>query len=189
MSQPAINPSNIKRVGRELPGGYEVTGVTEVGAPLTFWGVGANWTTDPVQCATLADPLAGHNQSAQGVSGSGAGGIVYAVVANYPSHRLDPALLVECSRWTISSGRTRSDVRLIDPPHIGGSQTIGMASETMTSAEGGTRIGSHAETFVAYIADYYAFTTLITDPGSSQPALTPQFAADLLAKTVAALRG
>ncbi len=189
VSKPVVNPSNIERVGRELPSGYEVTSVTEVGAPPPFWGVGGNWTTDPAQCAAIADPLAGHGEAAQGVSGSGAGGIVYAVVAGYLSHRLDPVLLADCSRWTITSGRTRSDIRLIDPPQIEGSQTVGMASETTTFAEGGTRIGSHAATFTAYLGDYYAFTTLITDPGSSQPALTPQFAADLLAKTVAALRG
>jgi hypothetical protein len=39
------------------------------------------------------------------------------------------------------------------------------------------------------LGDYYAFTTLISDPGSPDPALTPQFAADLLVKTVSELRG
>ncbi len=185
----AIDPANIKRVRRELPSGYEVTTVAEIAAPPALWGVGANKTTEPAQCAALADPVAGDSQSAQGVSGSGAGGIIYAVVARYSPRPLDPAVLADCSRWTITSGRTRADVRLIDSPHIEGSQTVAMASETTTSAEGGTKISSHAETFTAYLGDYYAFTTLITDPGSPQPALTPQFAAELLAKTVAALRG
>jgi hypothetical protein len=41
---------------------------------------------------------------------------------------------------------------------------------------------------MAYLGDYYAFTTLISDPGSPESPLTPQFAADLLVKTVSALR-
>lgn len=184
-----INPTRIKRIGRELPSGYEVTSVSGVAGPAAIWGLGAGWTADPAQCATLADPAAGHGQSAQGLSGSGAGGIVYAVVADYPARRLDPAILAECPRWTLSDGRTRSEVRLVDSPHIDGSQTIGLASDTTTSAEGGTKIESRAKTFTAYLGDHYAFTTLITDPGSAHPPLTPQFAADLLAKMVSALRG
>jgi hypothetical protein len=39
------------------------------------------------------------------------------------------------------------------------------------------------------LGDYFAFTTLISDPGSPDPALTTEFAADLLVKTVSALRG
>lgn len=185
----AINPARIKRIGPDLPSGYEVTSVLGVAAPAAIWGLGPDRTTDPTQCAMLADPAGEHGQSAQGVSGSGAGGIVYAVVAEFPARRLDPALTADCPRWTITTGRARSDVRLVEPPHIDGTETVGMASDTTTSAEGGRRIGSHAETFTAYLGDYYAFTTLITDPGSPQPPLTPQFAADLLAKTVSALRG
>ena len=79
-------------------------------------------------------------------------------------------------------------MRLVDPPRIDGAETVAMASDTMTSAEGGRRIGSHAETFIAYLGDYCAFTTLVTDPGSAHAALPTQFAADLLVKTVSALR-
>lgn len=185
----AMNPSRIKRIARDMPSGYEVTSVSDVAAPPTTWGLGIGWTADPAQCAALADPAAGHTQSAQGVSGSGAGGIVYAIVTPLPAARLDPAVVTGCPRWTVTNGRARSDVRLVDPPHIDGAATVAMASDTTTSAEGGRRIESHAETVIAYLGDYYAFTTLVTDPGSAPSALPPQFAADLLVKTVSALRG
>jgi hypothetical protein len=38
------------------------------------------------------------------------------------------------------------------------------------------------------VGDYYVFTALVSDPGSPNQALAPQFAADLLAKTMSALR-
>ena len=184
-----INPSNIKRIGREMPGGYEVTSVADVASPGTIWGLGTGGTAEPAQCAMLAEPAAGHGRPAQGVSGSGAGGIIYAVVAEFPADRLDPAVIASCPRWTMTNGRRRAAVRLIDPPRVDGVQTVGMASDTTTYVEGGTGIDSDAHTFTAYLGDYYAFTTLITDPGSTHPPLAPQFAADLLAKTVSALRG
>jgi Domain of unknown function (DUF5642) len=186
----ATNPSRIKRIARDMPSGYEVTTVAGgVTAPATIWGLGVGWTADPAQCAALADPAAGHTESAQGVSGSGAGGIVYAIVAPLPAARLDPAVVAGCPRWTVTNGRARSDVRLVDPPHLDGAETVAMASDTTTSAEGGRRIESHAQTFIAYLGDSCAFTTLVTDPGSGHSALPPQFAADLLVKTVSALRG
>ncbi len=184
-----INPSRIKRIGRDLPRGYEVTSVSSVADPVTSWGLGSGWTADPPACAALADPAVGRTESPQGVSGSGAGGIVYAVVAPLPAAHLDPIVVAGCPRWIVTNGRARSDVRLVDPPRIDGAQTVAMTSDTTTSAEGGVRIGSHAETVIAYLGDYYAFTTLVTDPGSAQAPLPPQFAADLLAKTVSALRG
>ncbi len=166
-----------------------MSSVSRIAAPATLWGLGGGWTVDPPLCAALADPAAGHTESAQGVSGSGAGGIIYAVVAQFPAPRLDSAIVAGCPRWTVTNGRARSDVRLVDPPHIDGADTVAMASDTTTSAEGGMRIGSHAQTFIAYLDDYYAFTTLVTDPGSANSPLPTQFAVDLLGKTVSALRG
>jgi len=64
-----------------------------------------------------------------------------------------------------------------------------MTAEIRTSVEGGNEIGSQASTFTAYLGDYYAVTTVVSDPGSPNAALTPQFAADLLVKTVSAVRG
>jgi hypothetical protein len=185
----AINPSRIKRIASDMPSGYERTTVSGPVAPATIWGLGTGWTADPAQCAPLADPAAGHTESAQGVSGSGAGGIVYAVVAPLAVAGPDLAVVAACPRWTVTNGRARSEVRLVDAPHIDGAHTVAMASDTTTSAEGGRRIESHADTFIAYLGDSFAFTTLVTDPGSAHAPLRPQFAADLLVKTVSALRG
>ena len=89
----------------------------------------------------------------------------------------------------MAAGRTSVSVRLTDAPRIDGAETLGMVADVRTSVESGTEIDSRAYTFTAYLGDYYAFTTLTTDPGSPLPALPPQFAADLLVKTVSALRG
>ncbi|EID10140.1 hypothetical protein MXEN_19414 [Mycobacterium xenopi RIVM700367] len=186
-----ITPANIRRVARDLPGGYEVTGLAAATTPAAIWGVGPNWAAHPAQCATLADPLRGRGESAQGVSGSGSGGIVYAVVTTLPgkSAPADHATMSECRQWSMATRQAATRVRLVDPPHIDGIQTVGMASETTTSVENGTQIASHAQTFAAYLGDYYVFTILVTDPGSAHSPLPPQFVADLLVKTVAALRG
>ncbi len=186
-----INPANIRRVGRELPPGYEVTGVSGVTAPTAVWGLGAGGAAVPPRCAALADPADGHGGPAQGISGSGAGGIVYAVVAAAPTGpvTLDRPLVAHCRQWGMSSARATARVHLVDPPHIDGAQTLGMAAEITTSVEGGNEIDSRADTFTAYLGDYYAFTTLISEPGSPHPQLSPRFAADLLVKAVSALRG
>lgn len=193
-----VHPANIKRMGRELPPGYEVTsGMAVAAAPRVIWGLKAEApliTTKPPQCATLADPGNGRGQ-AQGVSGSGSGGIVNAVVVALPALpgpvAPDHNLLAGCARWTMTdahTGHIEADVHLIDAPHIEGADTVGMVADTRTSVESGAEIDSRTTTFVAYLGDYYAFTTVTTDPGSVLPALTPQFAADLLVKTVSALR-
>jgi hypothetical protein len=46
-----------------------------------------------------------------------------------------------------------------------------------------------ASTFSAYLDDYLVFVTVVTDPGSPNPPLGQEFAADLLVKTVSVLRG
>ena len=75
-----VNPANIKRVVRELPPNYEVTtGIPSAASPRVIWGLGADaaeMRVRPAQCASLADPGNGRDQSAQGLSGSGAGGII-----------------------------------------------------------------------------------------------------------------
>jgi hypothetical protein len=182
-----VNPANIKRVRRALPPGYEVTGVADLAGPPTAWGLGAGWTADPPRCAALADPTHGPQQSAQGVSASGAGGVLYTMVATAPV-ALDPALLTDCPQWTMTNGRAVAGVRLVDPPRINGVATVGMASNTTTSAEGGNVTVSRSNTFTAYMGSHYAFTTLLSDPGSPHPPLSPQVAADLLVRTVAELR-
>jgi hypothetical protein len=187
----AVNPANIRRVSRELPSGYEVTsGIPSAASPRVIWGLRPDVIAKPPQCATLADPGTGRDQSAQGISGSGAGGIVDAVVvALTPGPAaLDANLAASCGQWTMSDGHSTASVRLTEPPRIDGAETLGMVADVKTSVESGTEIDSRTYAFIAYLGDYYAFTTLTTDPGSALPALPPQFAADLLAKTVSTLR-
>jgi hypothetical protein len=186
----AVNPANIKRVVRELPPNYEVTtGIPSGVSPRAIWSLEADATARPAQCATLADPGDGRDQSAQGVSASGAGGVVDAVVVALPGPvELDRNVVAGCGHWTMTAGRTTASIHLIEPPHIDGAETVGMVIDTKSSVESGTEIDSRAYTFNAYLGNYYAFTTLTTDPGSALPALPPQFVADLLVKTVSTLR-
>jgi hypothetical protein len=185
-----VNPANIKRVVRELPPNYEVSSTIPGGAsPRVIWSLAPDATVKPPQCATLADPGNARDQSAQGVSASGTGGIVDAVVVALPGPvDLDHNLVAACARWTMSDGHTTAGVRLTDAPHIDGVETLGMVVDTKSSVESGTEIDSRVYTFTAYLGNYYAFTTLTTDPGSALPALPAQFAADLLVKTVSTLR-
>lgn len=186
----AVNPANIKRVVRDLPPGYEVTtGIPSAASPRVIWSLGDDLQAKPAKCGTLADPGNGRDQSAQGVSGSGSGGIVDAVVVALPEPVDFPDdLLTSCSQWSESAGRTVVRVHLTDAPHVDGVDTVGMVADVKSSVESGTEIDSRTYTFTAYLGNYYAFTTLTTDPGSALPVLPPQFAADLLAKTVSTLR-
>ena len=190
----AVNPANIKRVGRELPPGYEVSsGIPSAASPRVVWRLDSGVTAEPPQCAILADPGDGHDKSAQGISGSGSGGIVDAVVVSVPGLpgplALDDNVVAACGHWTMVAGRTTVRVHLADAPRIDGADTLGMVADVRTSVESGTEIDSRTYTFTAYLGDYYAFTTLTTDPGSALPALPAQFAADLLVKTVSTVRG
>jgi hypothetical protein len=186
-----VDPANIRRVRRDIPPGYEVTTVSGVTAPPGVWGLGGAGAATPPRCAALADPTGGRGQSPQGISGSGPGGTVYAVVVAAPTGplALDQSLVAQCRQWSMTGRRASARVHLVDAPRIDGAETLGMATEIVTSVEGGNEIHSRASTFIAYLGDYYAFTTLISDPGSPAAALTPQFAADLLMKTVSAVRG
>jgi len=197
----AVNPANIKKVVRELPPGYEVsTGIPGAVSPRVMWGLAVDATAKPAQCGALADPgpepRDGREGSAQGVSGSGSGGIINAVLVGFPAQpgplhsdlALDRDAVAACGQWTMTAAHTTVSIRLIDPPHIDGTETLGMMVDIKTSVESGTEIDSRAYTFTAYLGDYYAFTTVTTDPGSVLPTLTPQFAADLLVKTVSTLR-
>jgi Domain of unknown function (DUF5642) len=187
---PHVDPGNIRRVRRDLPPGYEAAPIADVTAPPSVWGLGGAGVATPARCGALADPAGGRGQRAQGISGSGAGGTVYAVVIEVPTGPLavDHSLLAQCAQWTMTGRRATAHVHLIDAPHIDGADTVGMAAEIVTAVEGGNEIASQASTFIAYLRNCYAFATLVNDPGSPNAALTPQFAADLLVKTVSALR-
>ena len=186
-----VDPGNIRRVRRDLPPGYEAAPIVDVTAPPGVWGLGGNGVATPARCAALADPAGGHGQRAQGISGSGAGGTVYAAVVTAPGGALalDHSLAAQCRQWTMAGRRATARVHLIDAPVVDAADTVGMTAEIVTAVEGGNEIASQASTFIAYLGDSYAFTTLISDPGSPNVALTPQFAADLLVKTVSAVRG
>jgi Domain of unknown function (DUF5642) len=185
----AINPGNIKRVVRDLPPSYEVTsGIPRAASPRAIWGLDSDATSKPGPCAALADPGKGSDQSAQGLSASGPGGIIDAVVVTLPDTDLDRDVVDACGQWAMTAAHTTATVRLTDPPYIDGAETVGMIVDIKSSVESGTEIDSRAYTFIAYLGGFYAFTTLTTDPGSALPALPPQFAADLLVKTVSTLR-
>jgi hypothetical protein len=182
-----VNPARIERVRTELPSGYEVAGLSGRSAPVALWGLGPDWAADPQRCGALADPIAG-GATTRGWSASGAGGIVYAVVAASAAE-LDPSLMDECGQWTVSAGRTSGSVTLVAAPTIEDAATVGLSTTATTAVEGGTETHSHADTFTAYLGDYVASVTVVTDPGSPNPALGQDFAAELLVKTVSALRG
>ena len=187
LSSTSLNPARIDRVRTELPSGYEVAGLSGRAAPAAFWGLRSDWAADPPRCGALADPAA-DAATTRGWSASGAGGIVYAVAA-VSKATLDPSLIDECGRWSVSAGHTRARVSIVAAPTIDGAVTVGASAATTTVVEGGIETHSHADTFTAYLGDYVAFVTVVTDPGSPNPPLGQDFAANLLVKTVSALRG
>ena len=68
--------------------------------------VDADATVKPPQCAVLADPGTGRDQSAQGVSGSGAGGVIDAVVVALPGPvDLDQSVVGACGQWSMAAAR------------------------------------------------------------------------------------
>ncbi|AGB25415.1 hypothetical protein Mycsm_05214 [Mycobacterium sp. JS623] len=186
-SSTSVNPARIEGVRTALPNGYEVAALAGRPAPVAFWGLGPDWIADPPRCGALADPVGGA-ATTRGWSASGAGGIVYAVVANSTA-TLKPSLLDECAQWTVSAGHTGGNVTVVAGPVIDGATTVGLSASTTTTVEGGTETHSRVDTFTAYLGDYVAFVTVVGDPGSPNPQLGHEFASDLLVKTVSALRG
>jgi hypothetical protein len=77
---------------------------------------------------------------------------------------------------------------LVAAPAIDGAATVGLSTTATTVVEGGTETHSDADTFTAYLGEYVAFITVVTDPGSPNPSLGQDFAAELLVKAVGALR-
>jgi hypothetical protein len=204
--RPGINLADVARVRGELPAGYEVADLVGRVAPLAFWGFGPQWSADPPQCGVLADPLV-DGATVRGWSASGPGGIVYVVAAAAARRDAgdvaggqersdpgdiagpDPALTGECGTSTLSAGHTSGTMTAVGAPAIDAATTLGTRTEVITVVEGGTETRSHADTFTAYFDGCVAYTTVLTDPGSSGPVLGADFAAALLVKTVSALRG
>jgi hypothetical protein len=185
-----VNPARIDRVRGGLPHGYEVVDVAGRIAPAGAWGYRPEWTAEPPQCGALANPVP-EPATANGWSGSGPGGIVYAVVAGSPGEqmRLDPTVIADCGHWTLSGGQTNGTVTLTPAPAIEGATAVAMTTVSTTVVEGGTETRSHADTLTAYLDHYVAFVAVVTDPGSPNPQLGQDFAAELMVKTVSALRG
>jgi hypothetical protein len=185
-----VNPGYVARTRGELPTGYEVAEFSGRPVPAGLWGFGPGWAADPPHCDALANPVV-DAVTARAWSGSGPGGIVYAVVAGSPPNpvTLDPSLVADCGQWTLAAGHTSGNVRLVAAPAIDGAATVGMTTASTTVVEGGTETHSHADTFMAYLGAYVAFVAVVTDPGSPNPPLGQDFAAALLVKTVSALRG
>lgn len=186
-SSTSVNPARIDEVRTALPSGYEVAALPPEATPVQFWGLGPSWAADPPRCGALADPAAGA-KTMRGWSASGAGGIVYAVVAGSKA-TLDPWQTDECRQWAVSAGRTSGTVTAVAAPTIDGAATVGLSTTTTTAVEGGTETRSHDDTFTAYLGNYVAFVTVVSDPGSPNPPLGQEFAAELLVKTVSAIRG
>ncbi|AQA02080.1 hypothetical protein BVC93_06160 [Mycobacterium sp. MS1601] len=186
-----VDPERIRRIRPELPEGYEVADVGGyASSPVAFWGFGRGWTAEPPQCAALVDPAP--DGPAIGVSGSGAGGIVYVVVVTGPPRPqagLDPVLLGGCGRWSMAYGASTAEVSLLDAPVIDGAATVGTAATIRARVESGNETDSRADTFMALVDQYAVFVTLVTDPGAVDPPLPPQYASDLLVTTVDTLRG
>jgi Domain of unknown function (DUF5642) len=183
-----VTPANIRRLRPAFPPGYELAEITIGHSPAGYWGFGGDFTSDPAECAGLANPVSG-DTAPQGLDGSGAGGTIYAVVArSTPPPVLDPAVLDDCPQWSMAAGQTTASVELTPAPQIDGVPTVAMATAVRTIVEGGVATDSRIQTVTAYLDDYLAFVAVVTDPGAPQPALSPDFAATLLVKAVAALR-
>ena len=177
-----LDPAAIARVRAALPDGYEVAAVAGPAAPITLWGLADGALSEPQECGALARP---GGAETTGWSASGPGGIVYAVVADGRG----PSSVEGCEHWTVAGGRTEAAVSYLSSPAIDGAATVGLATELTTRVEGGTETHSRAETFTAYVGDHVAYTVVVTDPGYPGEPLVAGFAAELLVRTVAALRG
>jgi hypothetical protein len=181
-----VNPARIERVRRNLPSGYDVAAIDKRVTPIALWGFGSQWVADPALCAALAAPAV-DPATARGWSGSGPGGIVYAVVARTTAEP-DPGLAEQCDHWTVTGGHSSATVMAVTAPVISDTRTTGMATAISTVVEGGNETHSHADTFTADLGEFRCFVTVVTDPGAPTP-LGADFAADMLVKTVSAIRG
>ncbi|AKS32715.1 DUF5642 family protein [Mycolicibacterium goodii] len=178
-----VNPARIDRVRYDLPPGYEFGGVDGRADPVSQWGFAAGWVAEPPQCGAAAVGAV-DLASVRGWTGSGPGGIVYATVGNSVANTV-----AECAQWTVTGGHSTATVTRLDAPAIEGARTTGMSANVVTVVEGGTETQAHADTFTAELDNHRCTVTVITDPGSPSAALDTAFAAELLVKTVSALRG
>src|ERR1700752_442589 len=142
-----------RRLRGSFPAGYEISEIQGAASPAKYWGLQPDWSSDPRQCAALADPAKG-SATSEGLSGSGSGGIIYVVVAASPSASgPDPGTVTACDHWSMDSGRTTAVINVVDSPVIGGVPTVGMVAMVRTIVEGGTETDLRATTTIAYLGD------------------------------------
>ncbi|MBU9766534.1 hypothetical protein FR943_22160 [Mycobacterium sp. TNTM28] len=185
-----VDPARIQRARDGLPPGYEVVDIDPHANPVSLWGFGPDWAADPPECGALP---ARETEPTRGWSASGPGGIVYAGVMTLAPGVPEVRDARSCGQWSVSGGHAVGTVTRVPAPEIDGAVTAGTSTAVTTVVEGGTETRSHADTFTATIAaesgSRHVFVTVVTDPGSPNPALDATFAADLLVKTVSVLRG
>ena len=172
-----VNPAKITRARGDLPAGYEVADISGPASPVAFWGFGPGWVTEPPACGVLAGPGA-DGGTTRGWSGSGPGGIVHAVVIGSPTAPVtfDPAVLADCGQWTVVSGNTTGTVNLDRRTgHRRRDHRRYVRPSRQTVVEGGIgdRPRRHS-TFSAYLGDYLAFVTVVTDPGIAESSTRPR---------------
>ena len=182
-----VDPASIVTVGSALPAGYEVAALDGPISAAALIGFGPGWAADPPPCAALADP-APAAPGARGLSASGPGGTVFVAAAPVPAPP-DPGLIAGCPTWTMTFVHTSATVTQSPPPVIEGAQTLAWRAPATTVVEAGSRTDSNATAAFAFLDGHVAFAVLVTDPGSAEPPLDDRVVAELLADTVAALRG
>lgn len=181
-----IDPLRINRARAHLPPDYEAAALPRPATAASLWGFGPGWSADPPQCATLADD-GGDDAARHGWAASGAGGIVYAMVA--PADPPAPGLVEQCGQWTVAAGNTDATVTAVDAPDVAEAVTTGMVTTARTVVEGGTSTAGRAATVSAYLGGHVVVIAVVTDPGLPEPALGSDFAATMLTETVRELRG
>ena len=188
------------RARTKLPPGYELSALPADASPAALWGIGGSALSDPQDCAGLLAPIAA-GAPVNGWSASGAGGIVYVVVAQA---NVAPVPAADCASWTMSTDHTSAAISSADVPTIAQTaSSLGLTADLTTRVEGGSETHSRAQTLMTYLGGdggddggdgaaggvtYVAYVVVVTDPGASDPPLEQGFAANLLVDTVSALR-
>jgi hypothetical protein len=88
----------------------------------------------------------------------------------------------------MDSGRTTAISNLVDAPAIEGVPAVAMVTTIRTTVEGGNETDLRATTATAYLGEYAAFVTVVTDPGLTSSQLPQDFASTFLTQAVATLR-
>ena len=179
-----VIPSNVMRARTKLPPDYELSALPADATPVALWGIGKSPNSDPQECASLVTPITA-DTPVNGWSASGAGGIVYVVVAE-ANGGTGPA--DNCVPWTMSTDHTDAVIAFTDVPAIAQATTLGLTTDMTTKVEGGTETHSRAQTLVAHLDGYVAYVVVVTDPGAPGPALENGFAANVLVDAVSAIR-